>query len=343
MMFPGLLAPPAGYPSLLRPTPTLTLPQSLQSAFAGHSSFLVEDLIRISRPPAYLPRSVPAASLSPPRQGAPAAAADSGSSDLGDLGSPGTPGTGSRRGSSPQTALSPASEPTFLKFGVNAILSSTPRTETPPALLQSPPPKTFAFPYFEGSFQPFIRSSYFPASSGVVPIPGTFSWPLAARGKPRRGMLRRAVFSDVQRKALERMFQKQKYISKPDRKKLAARLGLKDSQVKIWFQNRRMKWRNSKERELLSSGGCREQTLPTKLNPHPDLSDVGQKGPADDDDPDACPGSPRPRLAFRVSPNSRRPSPARSGSPSKPSDFSDSEEEGEDEEAEEEEEEITVS
>lgn len=70
------------------------------------------------------------------------------------------------------------------------------------------------------------------AASTVVPIPGTFSWPLAARGKPRRGMLRRAVFSDVQRKALEKMFQKQKYISKPDRKKLAAKLGLKDSQVR---------------------------------------------------------------------------------------------------------------
>lgn len=138
-----------------------------------------------------------------------------------------------------------------------------------------------------------------------MPIPGTFAWPLTARGKPRRGMLRRAVFSDVQRKALEKMFQKQKYISKPDRKKLATKLGLKDSQVswcccmsylcthlrymrcahvfrtlspqvKIWFQNRRMKWRNSKERELLSSGGCREQTLPTKMNPNPDLSDVGK-------------------------------------------------------------------
>lgn len=46
-------------------------------------------------------------------------------------------------------------------------------------------------------------------------------------------------------------------------------------QVKIWFQNRRMKWRNSKERELLSTGGSREQTLPTKHNPNPDLSDVG--------------------------------------------------------------------
>lgn len=38
-----------------------------------------------------------------------------------------------------------------------------------------------------------------------------------------------------------------------------------------------MKWRNSKERELLASGGSREQTLPTKNNPNPDLSDVKEE------------------------------------------------------------------
>jgi hypothetical protein len=35
-----------------------------------------------------------------------------------------------------------------------------------------------------------------------------------------------------------------------------------------------MKWRNSKERELIAHGGSREQTLPTKHNPNPDLSDA---------------------------------------------------------------------
>lgn len=77
----------------------------------------------------------------------------------------------------------------------------------------------------------YLLLLYTSASSSAVPVPGTFSWPLTTRGKPRRGMLRRAVFSDLQRKALERTFQKQKYISKPDRKKLASKLGLKDSQV----------------------------------------------------------------------------------------------------------------
>lgn len=58
-----------------------------------------------------------------------------------------------------------------------------------------------------------------------------FPWAGSARGKPRRGMMRRAVFSDLQRRGLEKRFQLQKYISKPDRKKLAEKLGLKDSQV----------------------------------------------------------------------------------------------------------------
>ncbi|XP_074855122.1 homeobox protein DBX1 [Carettochelys insculpta] len=352
MMFPSLIAPPAVYPSLLRPTPTLTLPQSLQSAFTSHSSFLVEDLIRISRPASYLPRSCPPPSMSPPTSASSTTRTDTVTSELVSCTT-----ASARRVCSPQASASSNTDSTFLKFGVNAILSSAPRTDPSPALLPSVPPKTFSFPYFEGSFQPFIRSSYFPASSSVVPIPGTFSWPLAARGKPRRGMLRRAVFSDVQRKALERMFQKQKYISKPDRKKLAAKLGLKDSQVKIWFQNRRMKWRNSKERELLSSGGCREQTLPTKFNPHPDLSDVGKKCSGEEEEEEEeevsplCPASPQHTLTYRQSPDHLHlrdrlhsqlpPSPSHSSSPSKPSDFSDSEEE--DDEGEEEEEEITVS
>ncbi|XP_046749258.1 H2.0-like homeobox protein [Diprion similis] len=65
----------------------------------------------------------------------------------------------------------------------------------------------------------------------------------------------RAVFSSLQRKGLERRFSLQKYITKPDRRQLAATLGLTDAQVKVWFQNRRMKWRHTKEGELTTPVG----------------------------------------------------------------------------------------
>ncbi|KAM4744925.1 homeobox protein DBX1-A [Anableps anableps] len=268
MMIPSVLAPPALYPGLYRPA------AALPSAFAGHSSFLVEDLLRISRPTAFINRTVPSVSASLPA--VTTSASYTGASAERALAAAAV----TRDSCSPKTSK----DPSFLKFGVSAILAPSPKTASSPPAIHSLHSKTFPVPCFDGTFHPIFRTPYLPASSSVVPIPGTFSWPLAARGKPRRGMLRRAVFSDVQRKALEKMFQKQKYISKPDRKKLASKLGLKDSQVKIWFQNRRMKWRNSKERELLSSGGCREQTLPTKSNPHPDLSDVGKKSSAEDEE-----------------------------------------------------------
>ncbi|KAH8404853.1 hypothetical protein KR222_006257 [Zaprionus bogoriensis] len=70
-------------------------------------------------------------------------------------------------------------------------------------------------------------------------------------GKRKRSWSR-AVFTNLQRKGLEIQFQQQKYITKPDRRKLAARLNLTDAQVKVWFQNRRMKWRHT--RENLKSG-----------------------------------------------------------------------------------------
>ncbi|KAL7405664.1 hypothetical protein ABVT39_005321 [Epinephelus coioides] len=312
MMIPSVIAPPAFYPGLYRPAAALPLHQTLPSAFPTQSSFLVEDLLRISRPAAFVNRTVPSA----------CASLTTATTTLSFGGAPAERAVATtavtRESCSPKTSVSSSKDPTFLKFGVSAILAPSPKTASSPPALHSLHSKTFPIPCFDGTFHPIFRTPYLPASSSVVPIPGTFSWPLAARGKPRRGMLRRAVFSDVQRKALEKMFQKQKYISKPDRKKLASKLGLKDSQVKIWFQNRRMKWRNSKERELLSSGGCREQTLPTKANPHPDLSDVGKKSSAEEEDEEEEFGRERMRAGSSIS------SPSLS---SKHSDFSESDEE----------------
>ncbi|KAK3745539.1 hypothetical protein QZH41_012457 [Actinostola sp. cb2023] len=70
--------------------------------------------------------------------------------------------------------------------------------------------------------------------------------------RPRRPWTR-AVFSNLQRKGLEKRFEVQKYLTKTDRHQLASMLGLSDNQVKVWFQNRRMKWRQDARESVTST------------------------------------------------------------------------------------------
>nr|XP_014425734.1 brain-specific homeobox protein homolog [Pelodiscus sinensis] len=67
--------------------------------------------------------------------------------------------------------------------------------------------------------------------------PEQFTSPLASR-VPRKA---RTVFSDSQLSGLEKRFEMQRYLSTPERVELAAALSLSETQVKTWFQNRRMK------------------------------------------------------------------------------------------------------
>lgn len=49
----------------------------------------------------------------------------------------------------------------------------------------------------------------------------------------------RTAFTDNQLQTLEKSFERQKYLSVQDRMELANKLGLNDTQVKTWYQNRR--------------------------------------------------------------------------------------------------------
>lgn len=63
-------------------------------------------------------------------------------------------------------------------------------------------------------------------------------------GRPNRR--RRTAFSTYQLQELEQEFLSKKYLTLNERSDLAKRLGLSDVQVKIWFQNRRAKWKRMK-------------------------------------------------------------------------------------------------
>ncbi|XP_067899023.1 homeobox protein not2-like [Heterodontus francisci] len=58
----------------------------------------------------------------------------------------------------------------------------------------------------------------------------------------------RAIFTQEQLAVLEREFRKHRYIIGPQRVALAAALGLTVLQVKVWFQNRRIKWKKDAEK-----------------------------------------------------------------------------------------------
>ncbi|CAJ0605741.1 unnamed protein product [Cylicocyclus nassatus] len=64
---------------------------------------------------------------------------------------------------------------------------------------------------------------------------------IAANTKSYRRRKARTVFSDQQLQGLEKRFETQRYLSTPERIELANALNLSETQVKTWFQNRRMK------------------------------------------------------------------------------------------------------
>ncbi|XP_027659570.1 homeobox protein Nkx-3.1 [Falco biarmicus] len=82
---------------------------------------------------------------------------------------------------------------------------------------------------------------------------------------PRQPRRSRAAFSHTQVIELERKFSHQKYLSAPERAHLAKNLQLTETQVKIWFQNRRYK---TKRKQI----GSESSKLDTRL--------VGQKAAA---------------------------------------------------------------
>ncbi|XP_065339792.1 hematopoietically-expressed homeobox protein hhex-like [Cloeon dipterum] len=106
------------------------------------------------------------------------------------------------------------------------------------------------------SQQPTPLTTYFHPYRGFLQP----QWFHLRPNKRKGGQVR---FSSQQSALLERKFKEQQYLSPEQRRQLAEALSLTERQIKTWFQNRRAKWRRSKDgtQECSSSSDTESNSL----------------------------------------------------------------------------------
>uniref|UniRef100_A0A3B3ZKC4 Homeobox domain-containing protein n=1 Tax=Periophthalmus magnuspinnatus TaxID=409849 RepID=A0A3B3ZKC4_9GOBI len=109
--------------------------------------------------------------------------------------------------------------------------------------------RSLGYPY-PGTVNAHPPSAYMPYAHGHSPgsdrdkpttVPETRDIRLNGKGKKIRKP--RTIYSSLQLQALHQRFQQTQYLALPERADLAAKLGLTQTQVKIWFQNKRSKYK----------------------------------------------------------------------------------------------------
>lgn len=142
-----------------------------------------------------------------------------------------------------QTKIQPKPKKAKLSFGMDAILASD-ETESDTSSKSSDsysPVRPAQVAYYPNAFHQQLALAY-----------GS-QFGAGQCGRLQKSKRNRTVFTNEQLDALEHVFSSSKYLVGTERTALAAKLSLNETQVKVWFQNRRIKYRKQNKLDKVDS------------------------------------------------------------------------------------------
>lgn len=135
-------------------------------------------------------------------------------------------------------------------FSIRAILSSSP---TSPSMQSLPSSISYRQLLLAGDSGPFDYSAQFPhyhcchngacAVNWQSDMDSTIKRGDDKKDKRKPNKRSRTIFTPAQLERLENTFSRQQYVAGEERRNLATALQLTETHVKVWFQNRRIRFR----------------------------------------------------------------------------------------------------